>query len=100
MVDEAKIETQCPSCQSRLIIDRTTGSVLWHESKKPDKGLPSMSEMIKNLDSRKKEVEEKIISEGKALKERSRVLEEKFKESMKRLDPNEDIRPIRPIDLD
>lgn len=99
-MDEAKIETQCPACQSRLIVDKTTGAVIWHETKKPDKGYPSMNEMIRNLEVRKKEVEEKFLSEGHAFKERSRVLEEKFKESMKHLDPNEDLKPIRPIDLD
>lgn len=100
IMDDAKIETQCPTCQSRLIVDKTTGAVLWHEGKKPDKSFPSINEMIRNLEVRKKEVEEKFLSEGHALRERSRILEEKFKESMKHLDPNEEIKPIRPIDLD
>jgi flagellar basal body P-ring protein FlgI len=99
-MDKMKIEIQCPCCQARLIVDGTTGTVLWHEDKRPEKNLPSMNEMIKNLETRKKEVQEKIFNESKALKERPRILEEKFKESMKRLDKNEDIKPIGPFDLD
>lgn len=59
-----------------------------------------MNEMIKNLDMQKKAVEEKILNESKALKDRSRILEEKFKESMKHLNKDEDMKPIRPFDLD
>ena len=100
MMSETKIETQCPCCQTRLIVDGTTGTVLWHEDKKPEKTLPTINEMIKNLDLQKKAVEEKILNESRALKDRSRILEEKFKESMKHLNKDEEIKPIRPIDLD
>ncbi|MBI1822245.1 MAG: 2-nitropropane dioxygenase [Nitrospirae bacterium] len=97
---ENKFEIQCPCCQARLIIDGASGTVLWHEARKSEKTLPTMSDMIRNLDLQKKAVEEKIQNESKALKDRSRILEEKFKESMKRLDKNEDLKPVRPIDLD
>jgi hypothetical protein len=83
-----------------MVVDGASGTILWHEAKKPEKNFPSMNEMIKNLDLQKKAVEEKILNESKALKDRSRILEEKFKESMKHLNKDEDIKPLRPIDLD
>ena len=99
-MNEDKIQILCPCCQSKLTVDSKTGSVLWHEVKKTGKKSPSMVEMIEKLESQKKEVHEKVSNESKALKERSRILEEKFKEAMKHLDTDDDIRPIRPIDLD
>lgn len=99
-MNEKKFDIKCPCCETRLIIDGTTGSVLWHEAKKTEKGLPSIDDMIKNLDLQKKAVAEKIENESRGLKDRSRILEEKVKESMKHLNRDEDLRPIRPIDLD
>ena len=99
-MSEMKIETRCPCCQTRMIVDGATGAVIWHDIQKPEKGFPSMEEMIRGLDSRKKEVEEKISQESRALKDRSRILEEKFRESLRHLDKDDDVRPIRPIDLD
>jgi hypothetical protein len=102
MSDErkSKIETRCPCCQTRLTVDALTGLVIWHDAGKTDRSHPTMEEMIRNLDSRKKEVEEKINQESRALKDRSRILDEMFKESMRRIDKDDPSRPVRPIDLD
>ena len=99
-MSDKKFEIQCPCCQAKLILDGTSGAVLWHEARKNEKTVPTMSDMIKNLDLQKKAVEEKIQNESKALKDRSRILEEKFKESMKHLNKDKDLKPVRPIDLD
>ncbi|MHB8483139.1 MAG: 2-nitropropane dioxygenase [Nitrospiria bacterium] len=99
-MSDKKFEIQCPCCQARMILDGTSGVVLWHEAKKSEKAVPTMSDMIRNLDLQKKAVEEKIENESRALKDRSRILEEKFKESMRHLDKDEGLKPVRPIDLD
>jgi len=80
-------------------VDSGTGDILWHEAKEKPKEKRSLGEMVKNLDAHRKETEEKFEREKQALKDRSRILEEKVKESMKRVD-KEGPPPIRPIDFD
>jgi hypothetical protein len=78
------------------MIDRKTGAVLGAEEK--PKPSASMQEMMRRLDDQRQATTERVAQEQQALKDRSRVLEEKVKESMKRVDPKG--KPIRPIDLD
>jgi hypothetical protein len=55
--------------------------------------------MVKDLDAKRQQVAERFERERRALPERGRVLEEKVKESLKRVDPDAPP-PLRPIDLD
>jgi uncharacterized Zn finger protein (UPF0148 family) len=88
---------QCPHCEAKLTIDRTTGAVLGSEEK--PKPSASLQEMIRRLDDQRQATSDRVTQERQALKDRSRVLEEKVKESMKRVDPDAKP-PLRPIDLD
>lgn len=97
--EKKKIQINCPSCETKLLVDAETGEVLWHEIKEKKKETLSLGEMVKNLDKHRKETEERIERERAALKERPRILEEKVKESMKRVDKDAPP-PLRPIDLD
>lgn len=81
-----------------MTIDAATGSVIWHHPE-PAPPQPSLSDMVKALDVKRQEVADRFERERRALGDRSRVLEEKVKESLKRVDPNAPP-PIRPIDLD
>ena len=87
---------QCPHCEAKLTIDRKTGAVLSSEEK--PKPSASLEEMIRRLDDQRQATTERVAQEQEALKDRARVLEEKVKESIKRVDPKG--KPIRPIDLD
>jgi len=95
----SKLKVECPCCEAKLLVDSATGEILWHEAKEKHKEKLSLGEMVKNLDIHRKETEERFEREKQALKDRSRILEEKVKESMKRVD-KEGPPPIRPIDLD
>jgi flagellar basal body P-ring protein FlgI len=97
--EEKKIKVECPCCEAKLLIDSRTGEVLWHEIKEKHKESHSLGEMIKKLDVHRKETEERFERERQALKERPRILEEKVKEAMKRVD-KDGPPPVRPIDLD
>jgi hypothetical protein len=81
-----------------LTIDVATGTVLWHEPP-PRPEPPSLNDLVKHLDAKRQEVAEQFERERRALGDRGRVLDEKVKESLKRVDPNSPP-PIRPIDLD
>lgn len=93
----SRLTIVCPCCRAELTIDVATGAVIWHHPEPPPQR--SLNELVKDLDVKRQEVADRFERERRALGDRSRVLEEKVKESLKRVDPNAPP-PIRPIDLD
>jgi hypothetical protein len=87
----------CPCCESTLIIDATTGAILSHDEKK--KVLGSFEDLKSEL-SKKNETRDQIFAqEISSMKDRERLLEEKFQEALKRAD--KDDKPYRnPLDMD
>jgi ribosome-associated translation inhibitor RaiA len=98
MPESDKYRIQCPHCEAELIVDRKTGALLRSEAKST-KPTASLDELVRRLDDRRQAASERVQQEQQALKDRSRLLEEKVKESMKRVDPDAKP-PLRPIDLD
>jgi hypothetical protein len=92
-----KVEVICPCCESKLQVDKKTGEVLWEQKK--EIAMPSLSDMVKGLDSQKREQESQFKKQNEAQKERNRLLDEKFKEAQKHVDKS-DTRPLRDFDLD
>ena len=92
-----KVEVVCPCCESKLQVDKKTGEVLWEQKK--EIATPSLSDMVKGLDSQKREQESQFKKQNEAQKERNRLLDEKFKEAQKHVDKS-DTRPLRDFDLD
>lgn len=91
------IDAVCPCCETKLKIDVKTGEVIWQEEK--PKPSVSLTDMVKGLDAQKKEQEKLFQKRSESQKERSRVLDDKFKEAQKHVDKSGE-RPIRDIDLD
>ena len=92
-----KFTIVCPCCEAVLTLDAQTGTVLAHEEKK--KPLATFEEMAKDLTRQKTARENIFAQEMNAQKDRERLLEEKFKEAMKRAD--KDDTPYRnPLDFD
>ena len=88
----------CPCCEAILTIDSTTGALVAHEEKK--KVLGSFDD-LKGAMSKQKELREQIFAqEMSSMKDRERLLEEKFQEALKRADVDSG-KPFRnPLDLD
>lgn len=99
MSDENKLNVTCSCCGSALLVDRLTGQVIWHDAKAKKTEQKTMKEMVDILEAQRRETAEKFERERQALKDRGRILEEKVKESMKRVDKTEKP-PLRPVDLD
>ena len=88
----------CPCCRATIIVDAVTGSILSHEEEQ--KPLASFEDMARNLDKQKQAREQIFAQEMGSLKDRERLLEEKFKEAIKRAEKDKD-KPYRnPLDLD
>jgi len=96
-MDTSQYTIVCPCCEATLTIDAHTGALLSHDEKV--KPLASFDEMVKGLD-KQKQVREQIFSqELSSMKDRDRILEEKFQAAKKKAE--KDTRIYRnPLDLD
>ena len=94
----ARYSIICPCCEATLTVDAETGALLGHEEKK--KVLGSFEDLKTDL-TRQKELRENIFAqEMSSMKDRERILEEKFKDALKRAE-NEPVTPYKnPLDLD
>ena len=91
-------EILCPCCESLIVVDRLTGEVLLHKVKET-KGSQSLEAMVSNLETQKSEMAKRFEKQLESQKDRSRILEEKFKEAMQRAEKSD--KPlINPMDLD
>lgn len=88
----------CPGCEATLIIDAQTGALLAHEEKK--KVLGSFEDLKGNLAKQKETRDNIFAQEMSSMKDRERILEEKFKEAMKRAEGETDKPFKNPLDLD
>ena len=98
MVDTTRFTIICPCCETTLTIDAQTGAIISHEEKA--KPTASFDEMLKGLDKQKQQREQLFQQELGSLKDRERLLEEKFREAMKRAEKDKDKPYINPLDVD
>ncbi|MFL6468970.1 MAG: 2-nitropropane dioxygenase [Pyrinomonadaceae bacterium] len=88
----------CPCCEASLTIDSQTGALLAHEEKK--KVLGSFEDLKGDLAKQKETREQIFAQEMSSMKDRERLLEEKFQEALKRADKDSD-KPFRnPLDME
>src|SRR3954470_4983903 len=103
MSDEPrKLTVQFDNSGTVLGSDAATGTVLSHrKAKQPLAGGKDFDSLLKGLDDDKNRAEDVFQREVASLKDRDRILEEKFREALRRAeeDPDEGP-PPRPFDLD
>jgi hypothetical protein len=98
MVDASRFTLICPCCEATLTIDSHTGALISHDEKQ--RPVASFDEMVKGLDKQKQVREQIFAQELNSMKDRDRILEEKFQAAVKRADKDKD-KPYRnPLDLD
>lgn len=101
-MSEGNLKIVCPGCQGELVVDRVSGEVLLHKpAKEPLAGGKDFDSLLAGIDDDKARAEAKFDKEVAAMKDRGRLLEEKFKEALKRAEEEpDDVPPKRPWDLD
>jgi hypothetical protein len=98
MADNSRFTIICPCCEATLTIDAQTGTMISHEEKA--RPVASFDEMVKGLDKQKQMREQIFTQVLSSMKDRERILQEKFQEAMKRADKDKD-KPYRnPMDID
>jgi hypothetical protein len=102
MSETRKLTVKCPECDSDLVVDASTGAVLSHrKAKQLIAGGKDFDSLLKGLDEEKSRAEDIFQREVAAMKDRDRLLEEKFREAMRRAEEEPDEGPPRrPFDLD
>ncbi|HEX9500990.1 MAG TPA: 2-nitropropane dioxygenase [Thermoanaerobaculia bacterium] len=91
-------EITCPCCQAMIVVDRLNGEVLLHKAKETKSGL-SLESMVSNLEAQKSEAAKRFDKQIESQKDRSRILEEKFKEALERAEKSD--KPyLNPMDMD
>lgn len=88
----------CPCCDATLVIDRDTGAIISHQEK--TKPVASFDKMAQEMERQRQQRDQIFNQEFGSLKDRERILEEKFRDAMKRAGDDKD-KPFRnPLDLD
>ncbi|HYO12930.1 MAG TPA: hypothetical protein VE685_07045 [Thermoanaerobaculia bacterium] len=102
MSETRKLTVKCPDCDSELVVDAATGAILSHKkARQPIAGGKDFDALLKGLDEDKARAEDVFAREVAAIKDRDRLLEEKFREAMRRAEEEPDEGPPRrPFDLD
>jgi hypothetical protein len=88
----------CPCCEATLTVDAQTGAILSHEEKK--KVLGSFEDLKGQLSKQKEQRDQLFAQEMSSVKDRERLLEEKFKEALKRADTDSGTPFKNTLDLD
>jgi hypothetical protein len=97
-MSDGKFNIKCPCCDAMIVIDSETGALLSHEE--PKKPTASFDDLLGGLDKQKEQRDRIFEQEMSSQKDRGRILEEKFKEAMKKAGDT-DGEPYRnPLDMD
>jgi len=98
MTDTARFTIICPCCEATLVIDSQTGAIISHREK--TKPIASFDVMKKDLETQKQKRDQIFAQELGSLKDRERLLDEKFREAMKRAEKEKDTPYRNPLDID
>ncbi len=91
-------EITCPCCEATIVIDRISGEVLLHKVKEV-RTTGSLESMVAGLESQKSEAAKRFERQLESQKDRSRILEERFKEALERAEKSDE-KFINPMDMD
>jgi hypothetical protein len=95
------LRVNCPECGGELLVDSRTGVVLSHRRRGGATATKDLDELFRDLDEGRQRAEQVFEQERRAWEDRDRLLEERFKEAVRRVEADPDSAPPRrPFDLD
>jgi hypothetical protein len=93
-----KFSIKCPCCEASILVDAKTGAIISFEEKK--KVLGSFEDLKGELSKQAEHRDQIFAQEMSSMKDRERLLEEKFQEVLKRAEGDTG-KPFRnPLDMD
>lgn len=93
-----KFSIICPCCETNLTVDAQTGAILAHVEKKKVTG--SFEDLKGELNKQKDMRDQLFAQEMSSMKDRERLLEEKFQEALKNADKTSGVPFRNPLDMD
>lgn len=95
------LRIRCPDCESELVVDRRTGEIVHHQkAKRSGEGGKSLETLFRDQEKGRSRAEELFEREKASLEDRDRLMEEKFRQALEKVDKSDNQRPARPFDLD
>ena len=98
MTDKSFV-VRCPCCEAKLTIDPELSEIIAHEAPPPKRTVSDFGAAFDKLRSKSAEREERFRHEMESQGQKSKLLDRKFQEGLKKAKDDPD-RPIRPIDID
>ena len=95
--DDFKVE--CPCCQTRILVDRKTGTVLAHDEP-PKERAKSFEEAFADDKRRRADAKDRFAQAMLEQENREELLEKKFKEAMDKAEKDKTPPPPRPFEFD
>lgn len=92
-------EIVCPCCEATIVVDRLSGEVLLHKEKERRGPGGSLESMVAGLETQRSDAAKRFEKQLESQKDRSRILEEKFKEALQRAEKSDE-KFVNPFDLD
>jgi hypothetical protein len=90
---------ECPGCGGKLTIDPEVQAVIAHEAPPPRRTLGDLSAAVDALRSKSQEREQRFREQVQAQASKSKVLDRKFQEGLKKAKDSPDP-PKRPFDFE
>jgi uncharacterized Zn finger protein (UPF0148 family) len=94
------VQVSCPCCGATLTIDASLPAVLDHKLPAKPQALRQMKDATKVLQDEANRRDEKVQHILQAEKDKSKVLDRKFQELMKKAKEEPVQKPLKDIDLD
>jgi hypothetical protein len=91
-------EITCPCCAATIIVDPQSGEVLLHKAKEIRAG-GSLESMVAGLETQKSEAAKRFDRQLESQKDRSRILDEKFKAALEQAEKSDE-KYVNPMDMD
>ncbi len=93
-----RVETICPCCSTKLVVDTDSGEILSEERPKADhlKSFDDAMTQVQGSEARRKDAFDKAFDRTQHLDD---VLQKKFEEAQKKAAQDKS-KPIKPFDLD
>ena len=95
----SNFEIHCPCCEALIVVDRVSGEVLLHKPRESRGPGGSLDAMVAGLEVQKSEAAKRFERQLETQKDRSRILEEKFKEALQRAEKSDE-KYVNPLDMD
>ena len=98
--DRTMFEVTCPCCGARLTLDPELGKVIAHEPPPKQSKAPDFDQASQLLEKEKSRREALFNQSAEDEKVKSKLLDRKFEEGLKKSKDEPITRPMREIDLD